>query len=459
MAGLSINENASMTQQKGTSPGSLSENMFFESAVNPNHQASNNVLNGILGSQATGVNANSMFPLGPMAYNIPSGLMFSPAFPSQPVNYGAMGNFLTQQQFLSTISNFQQVGNLQSQNTGVSHAAGTKGVYSSPLPDIFNPNIPTRTPSSVMNSSKKEDTKAFDFISKTAYSLSGAGDALRINGPEYATQCPICPGNSYTYRFNIIGHEETLWWHAHSQWLQATVYGALIICPKVGHSYPFLKPYREFPIPLGTYKVNVARGKTYLLRIINAAMNNQFFFKIADQKMTVVAVDATYITPMVIDVIVIAPGQTIDALLTADQLAASYYMAVHTYISSEGVPDATASTTGIIVYENAMSSTPRMPVLPAFNDTPTAYKSYTNLTALVNAPHWVPVPLNTDEHMFVTVSLGLVPCEAGSTCAGPLQQRLAASLNNASFEFNTKLSMMEAFFNNVDGIYTTDFLD
>ncbi|GMP67891.1 hypothetical protein CsSME_00027721 [Camellia sinensis var. sinensis] len=352
------------------------------------------------------------------------------------------------------------------------------------------------------------DTLVVHVFNKSPYNLTihwhGIFQILSAwaDGPEYATQCPIRPGNSYTYKFNITGQEGTLWWHAHSQWLRATVYGALIIRPKVGHSYPFLKPYREFPILLGewwnaniidvesqalasggapnssnaftingqpgdlyqcssnsTYKVNVARGKTYLLRIINAAMNNQFFFKIANHKMTVVAVDATYTTPMVTDFIVIAPGQTIDALLTADQPAASYYMAAHTYISSEGVPDATTSTTGIIVYENAMPSTPRMPVLPAFNDTPTAYKFYSSLTALVNAPHWVPVPLNVDEHMFVTVSLGLVPCEAGSTCAGPLQQRLAASLNNASFEFNTKLSMMEAFFNNVDGIYTTDFPD
>ncbi|KAL7180241.1 hypothetical protein ACSBR1_043458 [Camellia fascicularis] len=178
MAGLSINENASMTQQKGTSPGSLSENMFFESAVNPNHQASNNVLNGILGSQATGVNANSMFPLGPMAYNMPSGLMFNPAFPSQPVNYASMGSFLAQQQFLAAVSNFQHLGNLQSQNANVSHAAGTiGGVYSAALPDIFNPNIPTQTPSPVMNSSKKEETKAFDFISDH---LAAARDPKRV---------------------------------------------------------------------------------------------------------------------------------------------------------------------------------------------------------------------------------------------------------------------------------------
>ncbi|CAK9133936.1 unnamed protein product [Ilex paraguariensis] len=77
--------------------------------------------------------------------------------------------------------------------------------------------------------------------------LSGWAD-----GPQYATQCPILPGHSYTYRFTITGQEGTLWWHAHVQWLRATVYGALIIRPRVGRSYPFPKPYREVPIVLGT---------------------------------------------------------------------------------------------------------------------------------------------------------------------------------------------------------------
>jgi len=68
------------------------------------------------------------------------------------------------------------------------------------------------------------------------------------------TQCPIVPGNSYTYKFNIIGQEGTLWWHAHVSTLRATVYGALIIRPRAGtHAYPFPKPYKEVPILLGTY--------------------------------------------------------------------------------------------------------------------------------------------------------------------------------------------------------------
>jgi laccase len=71
------------------------------------------------------------------------------------------------------------------------------------------------------------------------------------DGPEFVTQCPIRPGGSYTYRFTIQGQEGTLWWHAHSSWLRATVYGALIIRPKEGDSYPFPKPKRETPILLG----------------------------------------------------------------------------------------------------------------------------------------------------------------------------------------------------------------
>jgi laccase len=53
-----------------------------------------------------------------------------------------------------------------------------------------------------------------------------------------------------TYRFTIQGQKGILWWHAHSSWLRATVYGALIIRPKQGHSYPFTKPRRKTPILL-----------------------------------------------------------------------------------------------------------------------------------------------------------------------------------------------------------------
>ncbi|KAM7526422.1 hypothetical protein LguiA_016324 [Lonicera macranthoides] len=358
---------------------------------------------------------------------------------------------------------------------------------------------------------KEGDTLVVHVLNMSPYNLTihwhGVFQILSgwADGPEFATQCPIRPRHSYTYRFNVTGQVGTLWWHAHVQWLRATVYGALLIRPRPGHSYPFPKPYREYPILLGewwngnvidieneglasggapnnsdaftingrpgdlypcssdsTYRMSVVQGKTYLLRIINAALNNVLFFKIANHKMTVVAVDAAYTSPYVTDVVVIAPGQTADVLLTANQPRASYYMAANAYISAVGVTFDNTTTTGIMVYDGATSSTPIMPVLPAFNDTPTAHKFFSNLTGLVTGPFWAPVPLKVDEHMFVTVGLGLVACGNGNgnvTCAGPGGQRLGASMNNASFQFPTKLSLLEAFFNNVGGIYTTDFPD
>ncbi|XP_075639122.1 laccase-7-like [Castanea sativa] len=331
--------------------------------------------------------------------------------------------------------------------------------------------------------------------------LSGWAD-----GPEYVTQCPIVPGNSYTYKFKITGQEGTLWWHAHVSWLRATVHGALIIHPKSDHSYPFPKPDKEVPILFGEwwnanvvdvenqglatggapnnsdaftingkpgnlyscsqnqiYKLKVVEGKTYMLRIINAALNNQLFFKIANHKLTVVAIDASYTEQYVTDVVVVAPGQTTDVLVTADQPVGSYYMAATPYASAANVSFDNTTTRGIIVYEGSTSANPLMPVLPASNDTLTAHKFYSNLTGLAGGPHWVPVPRQVDEHMFITFGINLQRCGSNvtgnTTCQGPLNQRLSASMNNVSFVLpsTSKLSMLQAFFYDVGGVYTTDF--
>lgn len=73
------------------------------------------------------------------------------------------------------------------------------------------------------------------------------------DGPEMVTQCPIRPDRSYTYRYNATGQEGTLWWHAHSSMLRATVHGAIVIKPRNGElGYPFPKPDKEEIVMLGT---------------------------------------------------------------------------------------------------------------------------------------------------------------------------------------------------------------
>lgn len=200
-----------------------------------------------------------------------------------------------------------------------------------------------------------------------------------------------------------------------------------------------------------------------MLRIINAALNNQLFFKIANHKLTVVAIDASFTEQYVTDVVVIAPGQTTDVLVTADQPVGSYYMAATPYASAAGVSFDNTTTRGIIVYEGSTSANPLMPVLPASDDTLTAHKFYSNLTGLAGGPHWVPVPRQVDEHMFITFGINLAPCGSNvtgnATCQGPLNQSLSASMNNVSFVLpsTSKLSMLQAFFFDVGGVYTTDF--
>ncbi|CAA2986594.1 laccase-3-like [Olea europaea subsp. europaea] len=321
------------------------------------------------------------------------------------------------------------------------------------------------------------------------------------DGPEYVTQCPIRPGATYTYRFTIEDQEGTLWWHAHSRWLRATVYGAIVIFPKFGSSYPFPKPNLEVPIILGewwnrniidvmrqalftgaapnvsdaytingqpgdlyrcsskaTTKISVKSGETILLRVINAALNQQLFFSIANHKLTVVEADANYHKPFTTRVIMVAPGQTTNVLLTADQPPARYYMAASAYATAQNAPFDNTTTTAILEYQNAQSgssSRPVLPQLPTFNDTATVTAFTSQFRSIL--PTNVKVPTQIDENLFFTVGLGLINCTPGPRCQGPNNTRFAASMNNVSFVLPRRTSLQQAAYQNIPGIFTTDF--
>lgn len=163
MASFSIDGNSS--NQKGPSSSSLPDDLFAMPSTT-SHQAPENPVGGILGSQNPGFIQNPMLPGGVMPFNFPPGMMMNPAFGSQPLNYAAMASLLAQQQqYLGNISNFQQFGNLNAQGSGNVLPMGTSGGNQSALPDIFQPNFANQPPTSTMNGSKKEDTRAFDFIS------------------------------------------------------------------------------------------------------------------------------------------------------------------------------------------------------------------------------------------------------------------------------------------------------
>ncbi|OEL24197.1 Laccase-23 [Dichanthelium oligosanthes] len=323
------------------------------------------------------------------------------------------------------------------------------------------------------------------------------------DGPEYVTQCPIRPGRSYTYRFTVAGQEGTLWWHAHSSWLRATVHGALVVRPRAGVSaYPFnagKPPAREIPILLGEWwdmnPIDVVRtatrtgaapnisdaltvngqpgdlykcsskdtatfpvksGETNLLRFINAALNTELFVSLAGHTMTVVGADASYTKPYSTSVLMIAPGQTTDVLVTFDQPPGRYYLAARAYASAQGVPFDNSTTTAIFDYGATSSSrsSPAMPTLPAYNDTATATTFTTSLRGLRKAE----MPSRVDENLFFTVGVGLFNCSRGAqSCGGPNNTRFAASINNVSFVLPSTVSILQAHYGGAQGVFTADF--
>lgn len=97
----------------------------------------------------------------------------------------------------------------------------------------------------------------------------------------------------------------------------------------------------------------VSPGETVLLRVINAAMNNEHFLSVAGHTMTVVAADAAYTKPFTTPFLLLGPGQTTDVLISAPEpypIGSRFYIAAHAYSAAPFVPFDNTTTTAIIKY-------------------------------------------------------------------------------------------------------------
>ncbi|KAI9195993.1 hypothetical protein LWI28_020083 [Acer negundo] len=329
------------------------------------------------------------------------------------------------------------------------------------------------------------------------------------DGPAYISQCPIQTGQSYVYNFTIVGQRGTLWWHAHLTWLRSTVYGPIIILPNQGTPYPFTKPYKEVPIIFGewfnadpeaiiqqalqtgggpnvsdaytinglpgplyncsakdTFKLKVTPGKTYLLRLINAALNDELFFSIANHTLTIVDVDAVYVKPFETETLLITPGQTSNVLLKTKSHYpnANFFMTARPYATGQGTFD-NSTVAGILEYEkpsHSSVSTGKLllfkPILPALNDTSFAANFTNKLRSLASAQFPANVPQKIDKQFFFTVGLGTIPCQSNQTCQGPTNTtKFQASINNVSFVMPTTALLQTHYSGQSNGVYTTDF--
>ncbi|KAI8523737.1 hypothetical protein RHMOL_Rhmol13G0095700 [Rhododendron molle] len=326
------------------------------------------------------------------------------------------------------------------------------------------------------------------------------------DGPSYITQCPIQTGQTYVYNFTITGQRGTLWWHAHISWLRATLYGPLIILPKRNVPYPFAKPHKEVPIIFGewwnanteavinqsfitgagpnvsdsytinglpgplynicspneTFKLKVKPGKTYLLRLINAALNDDLFFRISNHSLTVVEADAVYIKPFRTETLVIAPGQTTNVLLRTKPnppVNSSFLMAARPYFTGRGTFD-NSTVAGILQYGIGNSSPKNLPVpiLPPINATAFVANFSSKFRSLANSQFPANVPQTVQKRFFFTVGLGTNPCPKNQTCQGPTNTtKFTATMNNVSFILPTTALLQSYFSRRTNGVFTTNF--
>ncbi|CAK4031162.1 multicopper oxidase [Lecanosticta acicola] len=173
------------------------------------------------------------------------------------------------------------------------------------------------------------------------------------DGVPSITQCPTIPGDTTTYRWRATQYGSS-WYHSHYS-LQAWdgVFGGILINGPAAGNYDvdlgvlFLNDWdaqtasakysyaqTEGPPTLDTGLINgtntnnslgsrwetsVESGSSYLLRVVNGAVDTHFDFMVDNHTLTVIAMDFVPITPYTAETISIGMGQRYDVILTANQ--------------------------------------------------------------------------------------------------------------------------------------------
>lgn len=208
-----------------------------------------------------------------------------------------------------------------------------------------------------------------------------------------------------------------------------------------------------------TFKLKVKPNKTYLLRLINAALNDDLFLRIANHSLTVVEADAVYVKPFNTNILLIAPGQTTNVLLkTKSHIPnATFLISARPYFTGQGSIDNT-TVSGILEYKQASKSFPVLkPTLPAINDTVFVANFSQKFRSLANDKFPAKVPQTVQKRFFFTVGLGSNPCPKNQTCQGPNGTKFSASINNISFSLPSRALLQSYFYGKSNGVFTTDF--
>lgn len=191
-------------------------------------------------------------------------------------------------------------------------------------------------------------------------------NSMEMDGVNGVTQCPIAPGEEFTYVFNATQYGSS-WYHSHysvqyADGLQGplTIHGPSsanydepkfpLIMTDWGHNSAFAAIYHQGSDPLGKPSVllngtgNVTRfsgnaptttmpktfemsfdrptpfgPRRYLLRLINTAFETTFTFSIDNHRLQIIAADFVPIVPYFTHSVTVAIGQRYNIIVYADQ--------------------------------------------------------------------------------------------------------------------------------------------
>ncbi|KAG6810814.1 Acyl-coenzyme A oxidase 2 [Tricholoma furcatifolium] len=182
------------------------------------------------------------------------------------------------------------------------------------------------------------------------------------DGPVGVSQCPIIPGDSFLYNFNVPDQAGTFWYHSHysTQYCDG-LRGAFVI-------YDLLDPqsllydiddddtvitladWYHTPAPeaglvptadatlingQGRYAggpttpltvINVIPGIRYRFRLVSISCDPNYVFSIDGHTMTIIEVDGQNVKPLTVDSIQIFAGQRYSFVLTANQPINNYWI-------------------------------------------------------------------------------------------------------------------------------------
>ncbi|CAA2972443.1 L-ascorbate oxidase homolog [Olea europaea subsp. europaea] len=199
----------------------------------------------------------------------------------------------------------------------------------------------------------------------------------------YGTNCPIPPGKNFTYKIQVKDQIGSFFYFPSLAFNKAAGgFGGIRILSRPRIPVPFPEPAGDYTVLIGDwYKTNhkvlkaildygkrlkfpdgilinghgpngasftVEPGKTYRFRISNVGLQNSLNFRIEGHNMKLVEVEGTHTIQTTLSSLDVHVGQSYSMLVTADQHAKDYYIAVSTRFTSQIL-----TSTAVLHYSNS----------------------------------------------------------------------------------------------------------